>query len=243
MSRFFDKTAPAAGEGFALFGPVHLVTLALLALFCVVCCRAYRACKAAGRRRWRLFVSFFLPAAELLRDALLLQAGLFGVDYLPLHLCGLALFLCTAHALHPCDWLAQVLYGLCLPGAVAALLFPNWSACGPGSFRFWHGFLFHIAIVLYVTMQVYAGELRPAPRRAWKCAVFLAAAVPPVYLFDRYFQVNYMFVNWPSPGSPLEGFAARWGVPGYLLPYTLLVCAMVAGMYLPWVFRRQPTGP
>jgi len=35
--------------------------------------------------------------------------------------------------------------------------------------------------------------------------------------------VNYMFVNWPSAGSPLVWLADRMGNPGYLIGYAALV--------------------
>ena len=51
----------------------------------------------------------------------------------------------------------------------------------------------------------------------------LFAVVIPIYWFDKRYDVNYMFVNWPSAGSPLVWLADRMGNPGYLIGYAALV--------------------
>lgn len=53
--------------------------------------------------------------------------------------------------------------------------------------------------------------------------LFLTAVVIPIYWFDKRCDVNYMFVNWPSAGSPLVWLADRMGNPGYLIGYAALV--------------------
>lgn len=235
MERFFagEQDLPA-GAGWQLFGPEHLSALAVVLAVSVLLCVCYRRLPAKRRRRWRKTIACGNVGLELLRDVILAINGSFGIDYLPLHLCSMALFICLWDAFRPGDATHQILYGLCLPGAVGALLFPNWTAYPPTNFRFWVGFAGHILVVTYVVMQLSAGDFRPAPRSAWKCAAFLLAVAPPVYLFDRVFDLNYLFINWPSPGSPLEWFAAWLGNPGYLLPYAVLIFGICALMYLPY---------
>ena len=85
------------------------------------------------------------------------------------------------------------------------------------------GFTFHAGIVLYVICQLLQHNIIPRLAALWKVIVFLLVVVPPVYLFDKKFHANYMFVNVPSPGSPLEWLASFLGNPGYLAGYAVLM--------------------
>lgn len=119
--------------------------------------------------------------------------------------------------------MGQVLYTLCLPGTVLALLFPDWVRYPAIHFITIQGFTFHAGIVLYVICQLLQHNIIPRLAALWKVIVFLLVVVPPVYLFDKKFHANYMFVNVPSPGSPLEWLASFLGNPGYLAGYAVLM--------------------
>ena len=119
--------------------------------------------------------------------------------------------------------IAMSLYALCLPGAILALLFPNWNAYPLIHFISLEAILFHLGIILYVTCLLTSHEIVPQMKKMWQVIVFLAVVVPPIYVFDKKYQVNYMFVNRPSGGSPLEWLAQWMGNPGYLLGYAGLI--------------------
>ena len=160
---------------------------------------------------------------EVYRIAVLALIGKMSLYQLPLHLCSMAGFLCCLHAFFKWDWLGQVLYTLCLPGTVLALLFPDWVRYPAIHFITIQGFTFHAGIVLYVICQLLQHNIIPRLAALWKVIVFLLVVVPPVYLFDKKFHANYMFVNVPSPGSPLEWLASFLGNPGYLAGYAVLM--------------------
>ena len=86
-------------------------------------------------------------------------------------------------------------------------------------------------------MLVAGGELRPDTRRAPACLGIMLLIAVPVYVFDRLMGTNYMFLNWPLPGSPLEWFAFL-GRPGYLLGYIPLLAAAWTVIYAPFVKKR-----
>ncbi len=124
-----------------------------------------------------------------------------------------------------------MLYTLGLPGTVLALVFPNWAFYPLMHFITIEGFLFHIEIVIYVSAMLYSHKIVPQSGKIWQVIAFLALTVAPVYFFDKHFHTNYMFVNWPSEGSPLELLADWWGNPGYLAGYALLVIFCILFMY------------
>ncbi|MBR1660085.1 MAG: TIGR02206 family membrane protein, partial [Oscillospiraceae bacterium] len=70
-----------------------------------------------------------------------------------------------------------------------------------------------------------------------RCFAILAALAAAVYVFDRVFSANYMFLLSPAAGSPLEWFSLFLGIPGYLLAYIPMLALLWALLYLP--FRRK----
>ncbi len=236
MERNFNLST--ADGGFRLFGAEHLLWL-LCALAAVAALGAgYEKAGERGRAAMRRIMALAALALELLRAGVYAGQGLYGIGRLPLHLCGMAVYLDALHALRPGKLLGQFLYAFCMPGAVAALLFPDWVGYAPLGFVSVSAFALHILLVGYTAMQVCGGDITPQPRLASRCLAIMLLLAAAVYVFDRATGTNYMFLNWPSPGSPLEWFA--WlGRPGYLLGYVPLLAAAWTPLYLPALLRGK----
>ena len=86
-------------------------------------------------------------AIELLRSLLLMLAGEYGIGRLPLHLCALAIYISFLHSLRGGELTGQFLYAFCMPGAVCALIFPDWSAYPAFHFMSVSSFTLHILLV------------------------------------------------------------------------------------------------
>lgn len=211
------------GVGYSLFGMEHIIWLIFCAV-CIVCmARAYAGWTDAKRVAAERALGIFLVLLIAVRTFMLLLIGKMSVYELPLHLCSIAGFLCCLHSFVKWDWLGQVIYTLCLPGTVSALLFPNGVEYPAVHFITIESFLFHAGIVLYTVWQLMSKKIVPRLSALWKVLLFLLAIVPLVYVFNKKFHANYMFINSPSPGSPLEWLASFMGNPGYLIGYAALV--------------------
>lgn len=236
---FFDFTIEMDfSGGFGRFSAAHFALLAVCAAACAALCALYCAEGKTVRARLRRAAAFAALGTELLRAALLMAAGKYGVGRLPLHLCAMAAYVCALHAVRGGEFTGQFLYAFCLPGAAAALVFPDWAYYPAAHFMTAAGFVLHTLIVSYVLMQAVAGELRPDIRRAPECLAVMSFIAAFVYAFDLLTDTNYMFLNWPSPGSPLEDFAFL-GRPGYILGYIPLLAAAWAALYLPFVRKKS----
>ena len=241
----YETDLPADVSGFSLFGPWHLFWLILLVALCIALSPVFRRLTERAQLRFGRILTACMLVIEGCNDVILVAIGHFEWQHLPLHLCGLAIFVCFAHAVRPMDWSAQTLYCMCLPGAAAALIFPDWTSCPPLQYENLHGFVLHTMLVLYPVLQIASGRIRPRLKSVWKPAIFLGCAVLPLYFLNHVWGTNFMFINWPSAGSPLEAIAAVMGNPGYLLGYAALVAAIVLLMYVPWVilYRIRPPAP
>lgn len=218
--------------GFTHFSPSHWAYLLLICVLAATFCLAYRAGSARRRRALRLWIAAGNMALSLLRAAVLIGAGEYGIGRLPLHLCGIAVYLSLFHALRPGRLSAQFLLAFCMPGAIAALLFPDWVGHPAWSFLCVCNFTIHGLLAIYVLMQVSGGDIRREPRLLPACLGLMLLMAAPVYVFNRVAGTNFMFLNFPAPDSPLELFAFL-GRPGYILGYLPMLALIWAAIYLP----------
>ena len=235
--------------GFETFGPEHLLWLVILAAAGTVLYRA--AFAKSGQNGTVLTERVMLAAAVLPVLGRVLPAfyeirkGIYGPDSLPLHVCSMAGYGCLVHfvlshkAYRSFQVLSELLFFPGLPGALLALLFPGWGWCRPFSFLSICEFLGHGGIVLYVLLRLRDGGICPRLQRAWIpvlfCAVYALVMIP----FDKMTGMNYGFLLFPSPDSPLSGIAALAGTGiGYYAGYALLVLGIMAASYA-LVLRRN----
>ncbi len=218
--------------GFPMYGRVHMLWLLLgVAAVVFICLRSRKQTPKEQLRTGRQ-IAVSIVASMVIRHIILIGSGFRVAEELPLQLCGLAGLFCLYHSLAPHDWSGQLLYAMFLPGAVASLIFPNWNHYPPISFVNIQGFTYHFAIVAYIALQLTTGRITPSLKGFWDCAIFLCIVVPPIYVYNRHFDTNYLFINLPSPGSPLELFVELLGNPGYLIPFGLLTALVIFLMEL-----------
>ena len=162
------------GDGFSLFGWQHLLMLAVLGTYTVLSLRWM--CRLSEQRLNRLLrvLGGVMLGLEVLKDFILAVIGAFSIGYLPLHLCSLAMFVCLYYGAHPrSNSCGQILYSVCFPGAMCALLFPDWTMLPILHFQSLHSFLYHTLLVQVSLAPVVTGRIRPGIGQVWKSMTFL----------------------------------------------------------------------
>lgn len=232
MQAFFSAVPDVPnGVGFVPFGWFHLGWLLTVAALCVVFLRYGTGWLAQRSVRVRKIATAAMAGSEIFRLVILALGGNLNRGVLPLHLCSMAVWLCLLHAWFGWDWAGQTLYSLCLPGACAAMLFPDWTSYPPQNYFCLHSFAIHGAAVLYIVTQTAGGRIAPRVSAWYKPALFLGVVLPPVYVLDRIWNVNYCFLLGPSPGSPLEllgRLGKEWYLPSYVAGMMVLIWGMLA---------------
>lgn len=223
------------GVGFTIYGREHLLWLGVLAVMCAAMVIGYRRMNAGARRRFARITATGLLALELLRDLYIIAAGGWMWCYLPLHPCSFTMFFMVLWAWKPRKVWGNLMYGYGLAGALAALLFCNWTNQPIWQFQTIYSFLFHGMLVGWILMTLIGGDIRPEGRGFLECLVFLAVAAPIAtaanYLLP---DCNFFFTYSGSEGSPLEVLIRLFGEPWWLIAYALLVAALLAAEFLPW---------
>ena len=217
------------------FGTTHLLFLAAVCTAVLILLRFFLRQDRTGRERIIRTIPVLMAVMELCKDLYLFQKGLFGIGYLPLHLCslGIPVFLLAVYL--PSDrWrriFGEIALVLILPGSLCALLFPDWNVYPPLSFLGLYSWVWHMLLLVFPILLYRDGRSAPAIRHIHYSILFLCAVVPPVYLFDKIFACNYMFINWPPADTPLYPLSLLLGVPGYLAGYAVIILLVILAVY------------
>lgn len=232
--------------GFSMFGSVHFGILGAVALLSACMLVWFRKQPGSKQDRVMVISAGVMIGSEIVKDFILAVIGAFSVGYLPLHLCSLAMFTCLFYSAHPHNRsCGQIMYSVCFPGALCALLFPDWTDFPIMHFQSIHSFFVHTLLVQFSLFPLVSGRCRPGWPGIWKSIVFLTAAAVPVAGLNYLLHTNYMFLSHPSKGSPLEFLAGIPGRYGYLVGFFLLALGVVCLLNLPfciynaWKKRRN----
>ena len=238
MKYFFETTESIAdGLGFSLFGNLHLLWLGAAIVCLVGNLLGYRRLEETGRSRWRKIIAWLLIADELFKMAILIYSGRYGFTYLPFHLCSINIFLIAIHAYKPSKILDNFLYTVCIPGALAALLFPSWTELPVTSGMHIHSFTVHILLLLYPTVLVLSGDLKPDVKKLPKSLGLLLIMAIPIYGLNLLLDTNFMFLMSADPGNPLYFFETLWG--NHLFGFPVIIAGVLLVMYGPIVLIQK----
>ena len=238
---FYYDELPA-DTGFRLYGFAHLLFLAVIALCVGAVCFAYRRARPEKQPLFRRTVACICLALELgMQIFLLLSLPIYPVTQLPLHLCGLGIFIMAADAFLPrhSQTVREILYSLSMPGAAAALLFPDWTVYPILNFFSLQCFMIHGILLCYPLMLLCCGQLRPDWRNLWRSVLFIALIAGPLHIFNRRFGTNFLYLNAAAPGSPLTLLASHPGARAYYIGYVVLVIAVWLGLYAPFIILHS----
>ncbi len=225
--------------GFSLFGPYHIGWLIFITMTVIFVSKYFKKLNTESQSIIQRRIAWFILLFEIFKDMSLIIKNEFTVDYLPFELCGFAIFAILYHAYTNSSIIGEMLYNLFLAGAIAALLFCNWTHRPIYEFMSLFSFIFHFALVMYCIMVLHAGIVKPNKRRILGSVLFLTVTGSIIYPLNKIWDTNFMFLNVPSPGSPLVPLENIFGNPGYIFGLACLIILVWIVMYLPWNKLRQ----
>lgn len=236
---FFLETVDTIEEGlgFALYDALHLAWLGVLVLTLVLNSLWYGRLQETGKTRWRKIVAWLLVADEVYKTIILLIGGNHTANYLPFHLCSINIFVIAIHAYKPSKVLDNFLYTVCIPGALAAMLFPTWTELPFGNGMHMHSFTVHILLALYPFVLSVNKEIRPDIKQLPKSLGLLIAMAIPIYGINLWLDTNFMFLMSADPGNPLYLFEQMWG--NHLLGFPVIIVGILLVMYGPLELVRK----
>jgi hypothetical integral membrane protein (TIGR02206 family) len=226
-----------AGGAFELFGPAHLVTLAVIAALTVWLARAGLAATADGRRALRRALAVLLLVNEASWHAWNLANSAWDPGHmLPLHVCSVMVWIAVAVLWTGYRPLYASMYLLGVAGALQAMITPDAGIYGFPHFRFLQTMIAHGGLVSAGIWVVTAERYSPSARDGVRVLAALNVYALAVYFVNGWIGSNYLYVNAkPDTASILD---AMPGWPWYLPILELLAVAFFVLLLLP--FRRRP---
>ena len=179
------------------WSPEHIKVLLMIAAV-MACVLSYVALKASDKVTTVILrilaVSHLI--LEFAQDILLVTGEDYEISWiLPLHLCNLGIFvnLIAAFSRGKARRIfSEISVMLIMPGALGALLFPDWNyrpIDDPVAIII---FITHTILLLIPIIFVIKGITDIRISHIWYPLVFMLIVVPPIYMFDTKFSVNYL---------------------------------------------------
>ncbi len=233
---FFESSDTIVkGVGFSHFEMLHLAWLLVFVGFCGTSCYLYKKRSPEKRKKMRYLYAGLLLLDEAIKIAGLAAFGNYDVSYLPLHLCSINIILIAVHAIKPSKTLGNFLYSICIPAAIAALLFPTWTKLPLLNFMHIHSFTVHILLAAYPIMLTAGGDIRPTAKDLPKSLLLLMGLALPVYVVNLLCDTNFMFLMEAGKGNPLYWFEKAWG--SHFLGFPVIMAGVLFVMYFPHIVR------
>ena len=223
-------------DSFEHFCPEHIAML--IAIVVTVLAGLFFARKLSDKDALILIriLSVTVLLGELIQDILLIRYGGDIIKFLPLHLCNLGIFVNLAASFtrgRIQSFFAEISVVLILPGAICALLFPDWTYRPFWSYLPLLCFFTHALLVFIPLFYLVRKTAAVSFRHIWYPYLFLLAVTPPIYLLDLTAGVNYMFLLYPTQDSPLTWISNITGenfyLPGLAIILTVFLILEYAG--------------
>jgi len=235
---FFTINGLPNDAGFQIFGLGHIIWLVAIAVAAIVCVKRYKRLSAFKRRKVQHIYCWLIVALDIFKDIYFIITGVFSYEFLPLHLCGMAIYISLLNAYWPGKIKQEILFSLCMPGAAVALIFPAWTFYPLWNIATLQCFLVHALLLIYPLMLLASGEIHPKIKDLPYCLLFLLIVCPPIYVFNKMVGTNFMFINSPLPAQPFLLFVKLFGNHGYILGMFFLLLIVWALLYIPLVLIR-----
>lgn len=222
---------------FSHFCPEHIGMLIVIAIAVTIGLLVLRRSSEDHARKAAIILSVALFLGEALQDVFLLSEGRNYIDFLPLHLCNLGIFVNLLAAFTRGklrSFFAEISLVLIMPGAVGALLFPDWTYKPFWSYLPMLCFFTHTLLVFIPLFFLVRENVNVSFKHFWYPCLFLAFVTPPIYILNQNTGKNYMYLMYPPESSPLEWIHNLTGDTYYIAGLAvciILILVLEYGIY------------
>ncbi len=223
-------------QSFKLFGAVHLTWLAIAVVLCVGGVFLYKRLNEKGKRIMLISLAMFVFVYEIAMNIAYLATDQWTYGVLPLHLCGINIFVLLFYAFKPNKLTADFLYAVCLPGALFALITPSWTALPMWNFFHIHSELMHMVLVM-VPILLLSDGLKPDVKNLWKLFLMVLAVCVPIYFLNFKLGTNFFFVHDDDGNALLVALGNIF--PDYRIGLIALIAVLWLVMFLPWTVAEK----
>ena len=234
---FTPESLIPEGVGFKLYDLTHLLWLGAFIFLCVVCTVIYKKLNEKKRNIMRICMASVVFVLEIAKNIVAAAVGDFGIGHLPFHLCGINVVLVTFCIFKRTKTVENFLYYIGIPGAMLALLTPDWVKMPCLNYFHIHSFLIHIFLVLYPLVLVASGDVKPEFKLMPKCILLLIGFAIPALILNLIFDTNFMFLMDTAGIGFLQMFEDIFGAHQWAFP--ILLPIILALMSIPLLIAKK----
>lgn len=223
---------------FVLFGPDHLGALAVTAVLVIGLVRLVRRDpegRVATALRFGL-AALLLAATAATMIGWARHGRLQWLDFLPLHLCDLLIFVAVYALVRRRALACELLYFWAGAGTALAMIGPDVGSGfpDPGFLSF---FALHGLVVASAAVLVFGLGCRPRPGAAWRVFLVTNAYAAVVGLVDLALDANYLFLCHKPAAATLLDWLGPW--PVYLVVADALALVLFLALDVPFRAGRR----
>jgi len=235
------------GAPFELFGPHHLIGIAIILLINLYLIFGWKNPSPRAKLIFRYALATVLVATESLWHWWNWYVGVWSVQYtLPLHICTILVWVIAATLYTGNYKLYDFIYFLGIGAGMQAILTPDSGIYGFPHFRFFQPLVSHGAIVTGAVYLTAIEKLRPT----WKSFVIVVLGTNVymafIFVLNLFLGSNYLFISHKPETPTLIDALPDW--PWYIAFLELIGAAVCLLLYAPFalkdwrVKRRDVTG-
>ena len=224
------------GEPFQLFGPPHLIALAIILSINLFVIFGWKNPSLRARHILRYTLAAILLGVEVLWHWWNWYIGYWSIQYmLPLHVCSAMVWLSAFMLITGNYFLYDLIYFMGIGAATQALLTPDAGIYGFPHFRFFQVMLSHGAIVTTAVYLTAIEGFRPTWKSLAKVAIGMNIYVIFIMIVNAVLGSNYLFIAHKPETPTLIDFMPPW--PFYILVLELIGVVLCLVLYLPFAIK------
>jgi hypothetical integral membrane protein (TIGR02206 family) len=236
MEQFFAKAD--AGAPFQLFGPAHLIALAVILLLNLSIISLRRNPSQRLRKTIRYSLAAILISNEVAWHLWNAATGQWTIQtMLPLHLCSILVWTGVVMLVSRNYAIYEFAYFLGIAGAIQALLTPDLGFYSFPHFRFFQTFISHGLIVTSAIYMTLMEGFRPTWKSLRRVGIGINIYMIAVFILNQLIKSNYMFVAHKPETPSLIDVLGPW--PVYILALEGIGLVMLLLLYLPFALRDR----
>jgi hypothetical integral membrane protein (TIGR02206 family) len=220
-------------QSFRLFSIEHLLTLLAIIIIDIILLAILR--RAGSKRKNQIFgisLAVFIIILEIISNTWKVCNGKWALNTsLPLHLCGISLYISAVMLIRNSHSLYEVAYFWGLGGAVIALVTPNLDFTFP-HIMYLKFFLAHNAIVIAVLYMTVIRRYRPVFKSVIRVFVITNIYMIITGIVNYFLDSNYLYICHKPGGITLLDFFGPW--PYYIISMEAAGILIFYLLYLPF---------
>ena len=225
--------------GFQTFGSPHLVAIALTLVLPILLSLIAKRASSRSAATLGIVLGVLLLGNELIHWGFRISGygpGVFLRYFLPLHLCGIAMFATSIALMFRNQKFYEVAFFWGLVGSANAVITPGNLAVDYPQYRFFQYFIAHSGIVAGVLYATWGLKMRPTLGGLFRAFLWLHVLAAVAAIVNLLCGSNYMYLSSPPWGTVSPFFFLPW--PWYLVFLDVFGLAMFFLVYAPVPITR-----